>query len=164
MVQPQRWHKRLLKVLIKWPILKLAYAQFEELERFSRYGTRLEEGVRKQLERGRRVREVLKQPQYEPIPVADQIAAMFAAIEGLFDDLPAEKVNDAEAPIRQAVTGQHGDLVGRIAEGGEISDSDRAALRKTIEQAIRPMMPPGEPDATGAREAPTSPQEQEEAE
>ncbi len=144
--------------------LKLAYAQFEELERFSRYGTRLEESVRKQLERGRRVREVLKQPQYDPVPVAEQIAAMFAATEGLFDDLPAEKVNDAEVPIRQAVTETHGDLIGRISEGEEITDSDRAALRKTIEHAVRPMMPSGEPGATSAPEAPESPQEQEETE
>ena len=121
--------------------LKLAYAQFEELERFSRYGTRLQESVRKQLERGRRVREVLKQPQYEPIPVAEQIAAMFAATEGLFDDLPAGMVNDAEAPIRQAVNEKQADLAGRIAAGEEIADADRAALRETIAQAVGPMKP-----------------------
>ncbi len=120
--------------------LKLAYAQFEELERFSRYGTRLEESVRKQLVRGRRVREALKQPQYAPIPVAEQIAAMFAATEGLFDDLPAEKVGQAEGPIRQAVVAEHGDLIGRIAEGQKIADSDRQALRETIRQAIAPMV------------------------
>ena len=133
--------------------LKLAYAQFEELERFSRYGTRLQESVRKQLERGRRVREVLKQPQYEPIPVAEQIAAMFAATEGLFDDLPAEKVNDAEAPIRQAVTEKQADLAGRIAAGEEIADADRAALRETIAQAVGPMKPAG-PEKDEATESP----------
>ena len=133
--------------------LKLAYAQFEELERFSRYGTRLQESVRKQLERGRRVREVLKQPQYEPIPVAEQIAAMFAATEGLFDDLPAEMVNDAEAPIRQAVTEKQADLAGRIAAGEEIADADRAALRETIAQAVGPMKPAG-PEKDEATESP----------
>ena len=153
--------------------LKLAYAQFEELERFSRYGTRLEDSVRKQLERGRRVREVLKQPQYAPIPVAEQIAAMFAATEGVFDDLPAAEVNDAEAPIRQAVTEKHADLVAGIADGKEISDSDREALLRTIRQAVGPIEPAGEPEGTEApddtetpepADGPEGPQEQDKAE
>ena len=144
--------------------LKLAYAQFEELERFSRYGTRLEASVREQLERGRRVREVLKQHQYTPIPVAEQIAAMFAATEGLFDDLPAGKVSDAEAPIRQAVVEKHADLVGRIAEGGEITDSDRAALRETIKQAVGSMAPAGEPGAPEAADTTQSPEDGDKAE
>ena len=112
--------------------LKLAYAQFEELERFSRYGTRLEENVRKQLERGRRVREALKQPQFAPIGVAEQIAAMFAATGGFFDALPAAKVAEAEVAIREAVARSHAELCKRIADGEEISDADREALKQTL--------------------------------
>jgi len=112
--------------------LKLAYAQFEELERFSRYGTRLEASVMKRLERGRRVREVLKQYQFSPIPVGEQIAAMIAAIDGLFDEVPVESVVAAEADLREAARGEHEELFSRIQAGEELTDADLEALRKTI--------------------------------
>jgi len=112
--------------------LKLAYAQFEELERFSRYGTRLEASVKKRLERGRRVREVLKQREFAPVPTAEQIAVLFAAAEGLLDDLAVEEVAAAETAIRQAMTRDLPDLCKRIADGETITDADRDALRKMI--------------------------------
>ena len=140
--------------------LKLAYAQFEELERFSRYGTRLEDSVRKQLERGRRVREVLKQPQGQPIPVAEQIVAMFAAAEGLLDGLPAGKINDAEVPVRQAVTQENADLAGRIAAGKKIEDADREVLRASIRRAVEPLADADEPGDPDEALVPGSPQEQ----
>ena len=116
--------------------LKLAYAQFEELERFSRYGTRLEASVTKRLERGRRVREVLKQLEFQPIPTAEQIAVLFAAAEGLLDDLPVEEVAAAETAIRQAMTRDLPDLCKRIADGEKITDADRQALRKMVAQNL----------------------------
>jgi len=132
--------------------LKLAYAQFEELERFSRYGTRLEESVKKRLERGRRVREVLKQPEFQPIPTAEQIAVLFAAAEGLLDDLPVEAVAAAETAIRQAMTRDLPDLCKRIADGEKITDADRDALRRMIAQNL-PKPDDAEADAP-ADEAP----------
>jgi len=83
--------------------LRLSYSQFEELEAFSRFGTRLDENTRKTIERGRRVREVLKQNQYKPIPVPEQIAVLLAVTEGLFDDLPVDRIPGAEmrCPIAQ---------------------------------------------------------------
>lgn len=116
--------------------LKLAYAQFEELERFSRYGTRLEESVRQRLERGRRVREVLKQTQFQPMPVTEQIAAMFAATEGLLDEVPAGKVVEAERVVREAVNREHAELAGRIVGDEQIGEDERSALRRTIEKAL----------------------------
>jgi F-type H+-transporting ATPase subunit alpha len=116
--------------------LKLAYAQFEELERFSRYGTRMEEDVRKQLERGRRVREVLKQPQFAPLPVGEQIAVLFSASEGLLDDLPAEHVSRAGPLIREAFGRELGELNERIRAGEKITDQDREAMRKVFTPVI----------------------------
>ena len=81
--------------------LKLSYSQFEELEVFSRFGTRLDEHTRQTLARGRAVREALKQPLYDPLPAADQIAILLAATSGLFDNMPPEKVVDASARIRE---------------------------------------------------------------
>ena len=129
--------------------LKLAYAQFEELERFSRYGTRLEASVMKRLERGRRVREVLKQLEFQPIPTAEQIAVLFAAAEGLLDDLPVEEVAAAETAIRQAMTRDLPDLCKRIADGEKITDADRESLHRMIAQNLP------KPDAAEAETAET---------
>ena len=76
--------------------LRLTYSQFQELEAFSRFGTRLDERTRKTLEHGYRVREVLKQAQFDPMPVAQQIGVLLAVTQGLFDDIPLERVATAE--------------------------------------------------------------------
>jgi len=119
--------------------LRLAYAQFEELERFARYSTRLEPHQRERLERGRRVREVLKQPRYEPLPVAEQIAVLLAAVEGVFDDLPPTAVAEAEARIRELVKGEGAELAGKAQDGAKLEDDDRAALLKGLREAVEPL-------------------------
>jgi F-type H+-transporting ATPase subunit alpha len=97
--------------------LRLSYSQFEELETFARFGTRLDEDTRRILERGRRVREVLKQPQYEPMPVPEQITVLVAVSGGVFDNLPLEQVTAAEVHVRQAVTRRHPEICERIMAG-----------------------------------------------
>jgi F-type H+/Na+-transporting ATPase subunit alpha len=76
--------------------LRLSYSQFEELETFARFGTRLDDETRKTIERGQRVREVLKQPQYDPIPVAEQIAVLLAVTSGIFDEVELDEIAAAE--------------------------------------------------------------------
>jgi F-type H+-transporting ATPase subunit alpha len=75
--------------------LKLAYAQFEELETFARFGTRLDESTRRIIEHGRRIRACLKQPESQPASMIEQIVVLLALTAGLFDRVPLEKVNDA---------------------------------------------------------------------
>jgi F-type H+-transporting ATPase subunit alpha len=104
--------------------LRLSYSQFEELESFSRFGTQLDEETRRQLDRGRRIREILKQPQYSPIPVEEQVAVLVAASRGVFDDLPLEAVGAAERRIREAVSGGLEDVCRRIRSGEELSGDD----------------------------------------
>jgi len=116
--------------------LKLAYAQFEELEAFSRFGSRLDPETRRQLERGRRVREVLKQAEHDLVPVAEQIAVLFAATTGLLDAVPVDDVAKAEAAIRERVRREGGWLGERIAQGERIGDDERDALRRMIEQTL----------------------------
>ena len=116
--------------------LRLAYSQFEELESFSRFGTQLDEETRRQLVRGRRIREVLKQPQYRPIPVAAQVAALVAANRGLFDELPLEAVGDAERRVREAVTGRLDEVCARIRNGEELSDDDLEAIGEAARDAV----------------------------
>ncbi|MBL29481.1 MAG: F0F1 ATP synthase subunit alpha [Rhodospirillaceae bacterium] len=119
--------------------LRLSYAQFEELESFARFGTRLDPDTRKKLERGRRVREALKQPQYETIPVAEQIAILLAVTDGLFDDLPLERAREAEQAIRAAMRESHPDLAARIIKGEKLHDDDRTALLEMAERALSPL-------------------------
>lgn len=116
--------------------LRLSYSQFEELEAFARFGTRLDEETRKTLERGRRVREVLKQPQYEPMPVPEQIATLVAVTEGVFDDLIPDQIGEAERAIRSAVKGQLPDVCERIQSGDQLSSDDHGALLRVMGNAI----------------------------
>lgn len=108
--------------------LRLSYSQFEELEAFARFGTRLDEETRRTIERGRRVREVLKQPQYEPIPVAEQIAVLLAVTSGLFDRLAIEQIEQAERVVRRGVVERLPDVTERIEAGEPLSEHDRNAL------------------------------------
>ncbi len=117
--------------------LRLSYSQFEELETFARFGTRLDEETRKTLERGRRVREVLKQPQYEPIPVPEQIAILLAVISGIFDGLSLDEIPDAKNMIRKAVGIKLPELYLRIQSGEELSNGDREALLDISRNAIK---------------------------
>ena len=116
--------------------LRLSYSQFEELEAFSRFGTRLDEDTRKTLERGRHVREVLKQPQYTPLPVSEQIAVLVAVSKGAFDDLPPERIADAEKRIGSAVTDQLPELCVRIERGEDLMDDDLEELSRVAKGAL----------------------------
>ncbi|MFW6127299.1 MAG: F0F1 ATP synthase subunit alpha, partial [Thermodesulfobacteriota bacterium] len=115
--------------------LRLSYSQFEELEAFSRFGTRLDEDTRKTLERGRRVREILKQPQYQPIPVPEQLAVLVAVTNGLLDYLPLESLGQAEQKIRQAVS-QTPEVAKRLSAGEKLQDEDRQALLDAARKAL----------------------------
>ena len=116
--------------------LRLSYSQFEELEAFSRFGTRLDEKTRQTLARGRRVREVLQQPQYQPIPVAEQIAVLLAVTQGIFDVVPVEKITVAEKLVREEIRKMLPDVCYRIEAGEKLSEGDRKALLDIAQSAI----------------------------
>ncbi len=115
--------------------LRLSYSQFEELEAFSRFGTRLEEETRRTLEHGRRVREVFKQVQYHPKPVPEQIAALLAASEGVFDDMPIERIGEAEERIRNVLRERLPEVSARILAGEKLSGEDKQALLSLIRES-----------------------------
>ena len=102
--------------------LRLSYTQFEELESFSRFGTRLDEATRRTLERGWRVREVLKQGQYKPLKASEQIASLLSVTDGALDLIPTEKVREVEDKLLSAVNEQLPELCGRIEAGKEAGD------------------------------------------
>jgi F-type H+-transporting ATPase subunit alpha len=120
--------------------LRLAYAQFEELETFARFGTRLDEETRKSLERGYRVREILKQPEHDLQTVPEQLVVLIATTKGLLDAVPLARVADAEAALRQMVREEQPALAERLAAGEKLGDDDRdsvlAAARKTLARFV----------------------------
>ncbi|MBD3346655.1 MAG: alternate F1F0 ATPase, F1 subunit alpha [Chitinivibrionales bacterium] len=115
--------------------LRLQYSQFEELEAFSRFGTRLDEETKKALERGRRVREIFKQSQYDPVPVVEQIAVLLSTSEGVFDPVPLDKVGDAKKRIREIAREKFDDLSGKITSGEKLSDDDKKRILEEARKA-----------------------------
>ena len=128
----------------------MAYAQFEELEAFARFATRLDDATRRTLARGQRVREIFKLPQYEPVPVAEQIAVWLAVVEGVFDDLPIEALVDAQARARRAVVEQLGEVCEWIEEGGELGDVDRRRIARVARAAVTGQPPEDNADHADA--------------
>ncbi len=124
--------------------LRLSYSQFQEVEVFARFSTQLDEETRHTLERGRRVREVLKQKESQPLSVPEQIAALVAVNQGVFDPVPLDRVREAEAAVREAVTEQLPEVCDRIIQGEKLSDDDRNALLKTAREACAHLVPEAE--------------------
>ena len=112
------------------------YSQFEELESFARFGTQLDDETRAKLVRGERVREVLKQREHEHLSVPDQVAALLAATEGLFDDIAPDDVAEAEGKVRRAVRDGLPDIAERIASGERLEEEDRQTLLRRMRQAL----------------------------
>jgi F-type H+-transporting ATPase subunit alpha len=118
--------------------LKLAYAQFEELEAFSRFGARLDENTRKIIEHGRRIRACLKQPEFAPVSVAAQIAVLLALNAKLFDDVPLAVMADAEHAVRVAATEIPADVRARFDIAEKLSDEDQAMIIAAARKALEP--------------------------
>jgi F-type H+-transporting ATPase subunit alpha len=116
--------------------LKLAYAQFEELETFARFGTRLDENTTKIIKHGRRIRTCLKQPEFEPVSVPAQIAVLMALSGKLFDSVPMEKMREAELALRKAANELPAELVQRLSSAEVLSDSDREVILEIARETL----------------------------
>jgi F-type H+-transporting ATPase subunit alpha len=135
--------------------LKLAYAQFEELETFSRFGARLDENTRKIIEHGRRIRACLKQPEFTPVSVAAQIAVLLALTAELFDSVPMDRMSDAELAVREAATEIPAEVSARFDTADKLSDEDRVTIIAIAHQALVPFQPEPEAKAEAKPENPT---------
>jgi len=127
--------------------LKLAYSQFEELEAFTRFGARLDENTRKLIEHGRRIRALLKQPQNSPVPVPDQIVILVALNAKLFDNVPLDKMGEAESSLRKAVADIPEDVRDRFKGDKKMSDKDRETILNIARKALEPYQPKSESDS-----------------
>src|SRR5690606_32398614 len=120
--------------------LRLGYAQFEELESFARFGTRLDEDTRRTLDRGRRIREVFKQPPHATLSAPDQIVILLALNAGVFDDVSLDRIAEAEAIVTEAVRVERPDIAQGIARGERLSDADRDALVDVMRARLAPLI------------------------
>jgi len=129
--------------------LKLAFAQFEELETFSRFGARLDEDTRKIIEHGRRIRACLKQPEFDSVSVPAQIAVLLALSAQLFDRVPLEQMMDAEHALRDASAKIPTDVAKRLDTADTLSDADRNTIVELARNALARFQPKPEskPDA-----------------
>jgi F-type H+-transporting ATPase subunit alpha len=116
--------------------LKLAYTQFEELETFARFATRLDERTKRRIAHGRRVRQILRQEAASPLAAWQQVVVLLATKDGLLDEVPVDAVGDAEQRIRERVGKRHPDLCERIDTGRELDDDAWATLTGTAEAAV----------------------------
>jgi len=121
--------------------LKLAYAQFEELENFARFGARLDEDTRRTVEHGKRIRACLKQAEYSPVSVPAQIAILLALHERLFDAVPLEQMKAAEGAVREAAKSIPDDLVERLQSATSFAPADRAAIVELARRALAEFIP-----------------------
>jgi F-type H+/Na+-transporting ATPase subunit alpha len=113
--------------------LRLDLAAFRELEAFAQLGTELDKATQRQLDRGYRMVELLKQPQYEPRPVADQVIAIFAGTQGYFDKIEVKDVARAEKELIDYMKERHAAIRDKIATTGALDDATMAELRKALE-------------------------------
>ena len=113
--------------------LRLDLAQYRELEAFAEFGSELDRASQMQLERGKRVVEVLKQPQFQPMPVEDQVISIYAVTNGFFDSLPVEECRRAEAELLEFIHRKYEEIPAHIATEGDLPED----IRKKLDSAIK---------------------------
>lgn len=116
--------------------LKLAYSQFEELETFARFGTRLDEHTRNVIEHGKRIRQCLKQQELNPMAVPEQIVLLLALTSGLIDAVPINKIKDAEDALVKVSEGLSSEILSRLFSDKELNSSDREVILKLAREAL----------------------------
>ena len=118
--------------------LKLGLSQFRELASFAQFGSDLDEATKSQIERGQRLTELLKQAQYQPMSVWEQAASIFAVSEGLFDDIPASRIKDAQRALLTRLWTDHKKDMQELTKGAEKleSGSDAGKLIEKVAKSV----------------------------
>jgi len=114
--------------------LRLDAAQYRELAAFAQFGSDLDETTRKQLERGKRVQEILKQDQYVPMPVAEQVAIIYAVVSGFLDDIPVDRVSEFEMKFLEYLRTSRKQVLDEIVKGKELTEKVESGLKAAIEE------------------------------
>ena len=118
--------------------LKLAYSQFEELEAFSRFGSRLDDNTRKTINHGQRIRTCLQQTEFAPVGVVEQISLLLALTEGLFEAVPMGKMREAEKALSDASAKIPSRVRESFLANQKFSDADKAAILGVARETLKP--------------------------
>ncbi|HEV3436979.1 MAG TPA: alternate F1F0 ATPase, F1 subunit alpha [Gemmata sp.] len=126
--------------------LKLAYAQFTELESFAKFGTRLDEHTRRIIDHGQRIRACLQQPELNSVSLSEQIVILVALTDGLLDSVPIAKVRDAKDALRMAAADIPAEVRQRFSLNDKLSDEDHKTILQVAGKALTPFQPELVPD------------------
>ena len=145
--------------------LKLAYAQFEELETFARFGARLDEDTRRSIAHGQRIRACLGQSELSPVSVPAQIAILLALNAALFDPVPLDRMAAAQRAVEEAVDALPDDLVERLTDADQLTDADREQITEAARKSLATFLlqpesnpnPDPDPSAAGPDAEPAEP-------
>ena len=124
--------------------LRLDLAQFRELESFAAFGSDLDRASKAQLERGQRLVELLKQPQYSPMPVERQVVSVWTGTNGYLDDVPVDDVKRFEREFLDYVEREHAGIYDAILSGGKLEDSTIESMKKAVHDFREQFDPSGE--------------------
>jgi len=116
--------------------LRLDLAAFRELEAFAQLGTELDKATQAQLDRGYRMVELLKQPQFQPLHVADQVVAIYAGTKGYFDKVPVAKVQETEKQMHEFIRTEHADMRDKLIAEAALTDETEGMLKKALEAFV----------------------------
>ncbi len=116
--------------------LRLDLAQYRELAAFAQFGSDLDENTKKRLERGKRVTEILKQPQFEPLPFEEQVAIIYSAVNGLLDEIAVDKIADCQKTIFTDLRTANKKILEKIRNDKELSEETERELTEAVKKAI----------------------------
>jgi F-type H+-transporting ATPase subunit alpha len=113
-------------------MLRLDMAAYREVAAFAQFGSDLDRATQAQLGRGQRLQEVLKQPQYQPLSLGEEVVSLFAATNGFADHIPVEDVSDWETALRRSIDSTNPEIIQDIEAKGEITPETEEELREAI--------------------------------
>jgi F-type H+-transporting ATPase subunit alpha len=113
--------------------LRLDMAAFRELAAFAQFGSSLDKATQDQLNRGQRLQEILKQPQYQPVSLANEVLTIYAGTSGHIDDVDIERVGDWETSMLRYIETSHPELVKMVAKGHKLSDEEQEKLDAALD-------------------------------
>lgn len=117
--------------------LKLSLAQFRELASFAQFGSDLDEATKKQIERGLRLTELLKQPQFQPMSIWEQVASVTAVTSGEFNSVPVDRIKDAQTTLLTDLWTDHKDVMRELNQGGKPTDDQIGVIKKAAKKAAK---------------------------
>ncbi|WP_269621793.1 F0F1 ATP synthase subunit alpha [Prochlorococcus marinus] len=120
--------------------LKLELAQFDELAAFSQFASDLDEATQQQLERGKRLRELLKQAQFAPLNLAEQVAVVYAGVKGLIDEVPVDQVTQFASELRDYLKTSKPDFINKVLTEKKLDDEIESVLKESINEVKTSML------------------------